>query len=82
MRQPVQLLDTIATALTRAGMFDIAHMGVFAITGSNSEAFLQRLSCNSVVKARSETMIYSMFLNDQGMILDDVMLGCLNKTLH
>tara|TARA_B100000427_G_scaffold45192_1_gene33353 strand:+ start:381 stop:1436 length:1056 start_codon:yes stop_codon:yes gene_type:complete len=65
-----------------AGMFDIAHMGVFAITGSNSDAFLQRLSCNSVVKARSETMIYSMFLNDQGMILDDVMFGCLDKTWY
>ena len=65
-----------------AGMFDIAHMGVFLITGSNSESFLQKLSCNSLIKARSDTMIYSMFLNESGMILDDVMLGCLDNSWY
>jgi aminomethyltransferase len=62
------------------GMFDISHMGVFEITGANSMAFLQHLSCNTLVKAQHSTMVYSMFLNHEGMILDDVMLGCYDST--
>ena len=60
----------------QAGMFDISHMGVFNITGPDSMTFLQQLSCNSLTKAQHSTMVYSMFLNQAGMILDDVMLGC------
>ena len=59
----------------RAGIFDISHMGVFALTGPHAASLLRRLSCNDIDRAAQNTMIYAMFLNDSGMILDDVMLG-------
>ncbi|MDC0036797.1 glycine cleavage system aminomethyltransferase GcvT [bacterium] len=59
----------------QAGMFDVSHMGLFEISGENADAFMQRLSCNSIKPALNAKMIYSMFLNEKGMILDDVMFG-------
>lgn len=46
-----------------AGVFDISHMGIFHISGAGSDAFMQRLSTNSVAKALDSKMIYSMFLS-------------------
>ena len=65
-----------------AGIFDISHMGIFHISGAGSDAFMQRLSTNSVSKALQSKMIYSMFLNESGMILDDVMFGKFQDTWH
>ena len=58
-----------------AGIFDISHMGVFRLYGSGAASFLSILSCNSIEKAKTGIMTYAMFLNDEGMILDDVMFG-------
>ena len=60
---------------THAGVFDISHMGLFVIKGDSSFKLLQELSCNDVSKCLAKKMVYSMFLNQQGMILDDVMHG-------
>ena len=60
---------------THMGMFDISHMGLFEIRGKNNTHFLQSLSCNDVRKAVNQKMVYSMFLNPDGGILDDVMHG-------
>lgn len=65
-----------------AGVFDISHMGIFHISGAGSDAFMQRLSTNSVSKALDSKMIYSMFLNESGMILDDVMFGKFKNVWH
>ena len=64
------------------GMFDISHMGLFRISGPSSRAFLQSLSCNTTPSPSSSKMVYSMFLNENGMILDDVMFGCIDDTWH
>lgn len=58
-----------------AGVFDISHMGLFQISGSNAYEFLQNLSCNDLRKAVDGVMVYSMFLNESGCVLDDVMVG-------
>jgi aminomethyltransferase len=60
-----------------AGMFDICHMGLLFLTGENVLSALQTLSCNSLEKSKSQTMVYSMMLNESGGILDDVMIGCI-----
>ncbi len=58
-----------------AGVFDISHMGLFSLWGPGTEAFLEQLSCNSLEKTKDGLMVYSMMLNEQGGILDDVMIG-------
>ncbi len=57
------------------GMFDISHMGVYKISGKDAFDLLQKLSCNDVKKSLDHKMVYSMFLNENGGVLDDVMIG-------
>lgn len=58
-----------------AGIFDISHMGVFRILGENGQAFLQKFNCNDATKTEGQKMVYSMILNHDGGIKDDVMMG-------
>ena len=57
-------------------------MGLIEISGTGADDFLSTLSCNRISAALNQKMIYSMFCNDQGMILDDVMFGKLNNRWH
>jgi len=67
---------------TKAGLFDISHMGLLKLTGPDAQNFLQTLTCNDVAKTLSNTMVYSMMLNEKGMILDDIMMGYLNEAFY
>lgn len=62
-----------------AGMFDISHMGLFHITGTNALNFLQAIICNDLTKTAGNKMIYGMVLNESGTILDDIMVGPLKS---
>jgi len=64
------------------GVFDISYMGLFQFSGPGADTFMQRLSCNRIEPARHRKMIYSMILNEAGMILDDVMFGNYDGTWH
>lgn len=59
---------------TAAGIFDISHMAEIAVDGSDAAAFLDaalagRLSAMAVGKAK-----YSLILNEQGGIIDDLIV--------
>ncbi|MCP4050350.1 MAG: glycine cleavage system aminomethyltransferase GcvT [bacterium] len=58
-----------------AGMFDISHMGVYKITGNDAYGFLQYIICNDLEKTLDSRMMYGMVLNEQGNVLDDIMVG-------
>ncbi len=60
---------------TRSGCFDISHMGLLSISGPDADSFLQQMACNDIRKSQKGKMVYSMILNSQGGILDDVMIG-------
>ncbi|RAP33049.1 glycine cleavage system aminomethyltransferase GcvT [Candidatus Marinamargulisbacteria bacterium SCGC AG-439-L15] len=62
------------------GVFDISHMGVLLVKGENSKSFLQRVFTNDIERAMAHKMVYGMVLNHEGMVLDDVMIGCLEET--
>ena len=60
---------------SNAGLFDISHMGLFVVSGEQAFKTLQHLSCNSLKRVKDGFMVYTMFLNETGTILDDVMIG-------
>ncbi|MFC1752887.1 glycine cleavage system aminomethyltransferase GcvT [Thermoproteota archaeon] len=60
-----------------AGMFDISHMGVLILEGEKAFDFLQKVITNDVNKTLSHKMVYGMILNQDGNILDDIMVGCI-----
>ena len=57
------------------GIFDVSHMAVFDFAGSRQVEFLKHLLPNDVNKILDSTRaLYSPLLNDEGMILDDLIV--------
>ncbi|GAB4114629.1 MAG: glycine cleavage system aminomethyltransferase GcvT [Wenzhouxiangellaceae bacterium] len=58
-----------------AGMFDVSHMCIVDITGAEAAAFLRRLLANNIDKLEAPgKALYSCMLNEQGGILDDLIV--------
>jgi aminomethyltransferase len=57
---------------TRAGMFDVSHMGEIETSGPQAEEFLQRLLSNDVTKIAERGAQYSVLCRDDGGVLDDL----------
>jgi aminomethyltransferase len=72
---PVQytgIRDEHVTVRTRAGVFDVSHMGEIETTGPGAEAFLQRILSNDVTKLADGGAQYSVLCRDDGGVLDDL----------
>lgn len=65
----------------KTGIFDVSHMGLLILSGEGVDDWFQTLSCNSVATARKGKMVYSMMLNNDGGILDDIMFGCADDNI-
>ncbi len=64
---------------TDAGLFDVSHMLVTDISGDNAKAFLQKLIANDVAKlAFTGKALYSAMLNDNGGVIDDLIVYRMN----
>jgi len=59
---------------TRAGLFDVSHMGEILIEGPNAVAEVDRLVTNDVSKLSVGRALYTVCCNDAGMILDDLIV--------
>jgi len=57
---------------TRAGLFDVSHMGQIETTGPDSEAFLQRMLSNDVGRVPVGGAQYSVMCREDGGVLDDL----------
>ena len=57
-----------------AGMFDVSHMAVVDIAGAQAEPFLQRLLANDVGRLGDGRALYSCMLNEQGGVIDDLIV--------
>ncbi len=56
------------------GLFDIAHMGRLKFTGNDACAFIDRIVTNDVTAILPGQIRYALVTNDQGGILDDVLV--------
>ncbi len=56
------------------GVFDVSHMGEFKITGNDSLDFLQKMTINDVSKLNVGQAQYSAMCNNEGGIIDDLIL--------
>ncbi len=60
---------------TDAGMFDVSHMVIADVKGSDAKAWLQKLLANDVDKLKTVgKALYSPMLNEQGGIIDDLIV--------
>ncbi|MEA2397010.1 MAG: aminomethyltransferase [Thermoleophilaceae bacterium] len=57
---------------TRAGLFDVSHMGQVETSGPDAEAFLQSVLSNDVTRLQPGGAQYSVLCRDDGGVLDDL----------
>ena len=57
-----------------AGIFDVAHMGVFDIQGRGAADFLDQVTTNDVKRLKIGSSHYTFFLDVDGIPLDDLMI--------
>ena len=72
---PIQytgVLDEYHTVRSKAGLFDVSHMGRILVTGIGAESFLQRMTTNDLAALKPMQAQYSMVCNEQGGIKDDI----------
>ena len=54
------------------GIFDISHMGEFFVSGANAGAWLNRQLTNNTAKLQPGQGQYTLMLNEQGGVIDDL----------
>lgn len=76
-QMPVQYSGIIEEHLcvrSRAGVFDVSHMGELVVCGRNALAMLQYLTSNDVSRLTVGQAQYSMILNEKGGVVDDLIV--------
>jgi aminomethyltransferase len=76
-RMPVQygsILDEARCVRTRAGLFDLGHMGRAAVLGPDAVRFLDSLCTNHVAKIPLGSIRYSLFCKEDGFPIDDFLV--------
>lgn len=70
------------TVRTNAGVFDVSHMGEFMLKGDKALDLIQRVTSNDASKLTAGKAQYSCLPNEQGGIVDDLLVYCIeeNKT--
>jgi aminomethyltransferase len=66
-----------------AGLFDVSHMGILDVRGSDARTFLRELLANDVDKLTAPgKALYGCMLNDSGGVLDDLIVYFLGPALY
>jgi aminomethyltransferase len=74
---PVQytsILEEHEAVRTRAGLFDVCHMGEFKVEGRDAQAFLQYLVPNDVSRLAIYQALYTQLCLPNGNVIDDLLI--------
>ncbi len=75
---PVEFRGVVEEHLTvrsKAGLFDVSHMGEFLVEGPEAEAYLQKLTPNDVSRLAIGQAQYSALTTDKGTFVDDLLVS-------
>lgn len=74
VQYPLGVLGEHLHTRDQASLFDVSHMGQAAIRGTDPIAALEAMVPGDLAALSGGQMRYTMFTNDQGCILDDLMV--------
>jgi len=74
VQYPAGILAEHNWTRTHAGLFDVSHMGQVRLDGAGAAAALERLVPGDIVGLKPQRTRYTLFTNDAGGILDDLMV--------
>ena len=73
--QYTNIRDEHTAVRTRAGLFDVSHMGRLSVGGAAAEPWLQRLMTNNVARLAPLQSLYTVMCRDDGGIIDDLIVN-------
>lgn len=65
-----------------AGLFDVSHMGLFRLEGEGAAQALEALVPVDIIDLPEGKQRYALFTNDEGGILDDLMVANMGSYLY
>ena len=71
--------DEHAAVRKNAGVFDVSHMGEFILKGKHALELIQRVTSNDAAKLKQGQAQYSCFPNEEGGIVDDLLVYCIEE---
>ncbi|MEW5927249.1 MAG: glycine cleavage system aminomethyltransferase GcvT [Gemmatimonadota bacterium] len=74
VQYPTGITAEHAAVRTAAGLFDVSHMGEFIVRGERALDFVQHVGSNDASKLEVGQAQYSTLLNDDGKLLDDLLV--------
>lgn len=82
VQYPLGVMKEHRHTRTQAGLFDVSHMGQIRLTGADAAKALETLVPVNIIDLPVGMQRYALFTNEQGGILDDLMVANLgNETL-
>lgn len=74
VQYPLGILKEHQHTRSAAGLFDVSHMGQLRLYGKEAAAALERLVPMNIIGLAPGRQRYALFTNEQGGILDDLMV--------
>ena len=74
VQYPAGVIEEHMATRTRAGLFDVSHMGEIWVEGEDSIDFVNRLTTNDVTKLVDGQAHYSALTNEKGGVVDDLLV--------
>jgi aminomethyltransferase len=81
---PVQyqgVIEEHRAVRSRAGLFDVSHMGEIEVRGAGALEFCQRMTANDVSRMKPFQAQYNLLLNERGGVIDDVIFYRLEENI-
>jgi aminomethyltransferase len=82
---PVQysgVIDEVKAVRESAGLFDVSHMGELHVSGPAALAWLNSLTTNDVSRLTPGRAQYSLLLDEEAGILDDILVYCVGPDAY
>lgn len=74
VQYPSGVIEEHMATRTRAGLFDVSHMGEIWVEGVDAIPFVNRLTTNDVTKLVDGQAQYSVLTNEKGGVVDDLLV--------
>ncbi|MEO6334020.1 MAG: glycine cleavage system aminomethyltransferase GcvT [Pyrinomonadaceae bacterium] len=74
VQYPAGVIEEHMATRTRAGLFDVSHMGEIWVDGVDAIPFVNRLTTNDVTKLIDGQAHYSALTNEKGGVVDDLLV--------
>ncbi len=73
------IIDEHLAVRSRAGLFDVSHMGEIVVSGKDALAFVQYLTPNDASRLAVGQAQYTALTTPQGTFVDDMLVYCLGS---